>query len=116
MNACQRVMAFSSDPDPWLSTAGQTLSKGSPTSAALGQTMQERACDLSLAETFQLELQASMGCCVYPDFAEGVRALLVDKDKNPNWQPKTHGEVTTEWIAGHLVPRFEGSNPLIDLH
>jgi hypothetical protein len=68
-----------------------------------------------LAQTFKLELQASMGCCVHPDFYEGVRALLVDKDKRPKWQPTDISEVTPEWIESHLKPRFEGEHPLDDL-
>ena len=28
-----------------------------------------------------------------PDFAEGVRAALIDKDNSPNWSPKTIDKV-----------------------
>ena len=28
-----------------------------------------------------------------PDFAEGVRAALIDKDNSPNWNPKTIDKV-----------------------
>ena len=110
-----RLRALGSDADPWLALAANTFAKGSPTSAALGLEMQRRARHLSLADTFRLELQASMGCCAHPDFAEGVRAVLVDKDRNPRWQPSSLDAVSDDWIADHLRPRFEGQHPLADL-
>lgn len=110
-----RLAALAEDADPWLAQAGKTFVTGSPTSAALGLEMQHRCRDLSLADAFRLELQASMGCCAHADFAEGVRALLIDKDKSPRWQPATLAEVTPEWIEDHLRPRFEGAHPLADL-
>lgn len=110
-----RFKLLAEDADPWLSQAAQTFIKGSPTSAALGLHMQERVRLLSLAQTFKLELQASLGCCVHPDFYEGVRALLVDKDKSPKWQPAEISEITPEWIESHLKPRFDEEHPLEDL-
>jgi enoyl-CoA hydratase/carnithine racemase len=110
-----RLAALADDADPWLAQAGAAFAKGSPTSAVLGLELQRRARHLSLADTFRLELQASVGCCAHTDFAEGVRALLVDKDKNPRWSPATLDEVTPAWIADHLKPRFTGPHPLADL-
>ena len=107
-----RLRDMSRDEDPWLAQAAMTFMKGSPTSAVLGLEMQKRAQHLSLADTFRLELQASLGCCVHPDFYEGVRALLVDKDKNPKWSPPSIFEVTADWIESHLEPRFENGHPL----
>lgn len=110
-----RLLALASDPDPWLAQAGATFAGGSPTSAALSFELQRRARGLSLAEVFRLEYQASVGCCVHHDFAEGVRALLVDKDRNPRWQPAALGEVGPDLIEAHLRPRFDGPHPLGDL-
>ena len=110
-----RMAALAQDADPWLAQAAQTFLKGSPTSAALGLELQRRARNLSLADTFRLEWQASVGCCAHTDFAEGVRALLIDKDKQPKWQPATLAEVTPAWIDDHLKPRFDGAHPLADL-
>ena len=39
---------------------------------------------------------------MHPDFAEGVRALLVDKDQSPKWIPATQDEVTEEWIDSYF--------------
>jgi hypothetical protein len=33
-----------------------------------------------------------------------VRALLIDKDKNPQWRFKTVDEVTSDWIQAMLAP------------
>jgi len=42
---------------------------------------------LSLKECLAYEKTASMEAAFHPDFIEGVRALLIDKDKKPAWQP-----------------------------
>lgn len=77
--------------------------------------MQRRLRHASLAEVFRLEYQASVGCCVAPDFAEGVRALLVDKDKAPRWRPASIDEVDTQ-VDAYLQARFVGAHPLNDLN
>ena len=111
-----RLAALAHDADPWLAAAGAGFAKGSPTSARLAFEMQRRVRHLSLADAFRLEYQASVGCCVHADFAEGVRALLVDKDKTPRWQPSTLAEACDALVEAHLAPRFDGAHPLADLH
>ena len=64
---------------------------------------------------FRLEWQASVGCCMHGDFAEGVRALLVDKDKSPRWQPAALAEADDALVDALLAPRFAGAHPLADL-
>ena len=110
-----RLLALANDADPWLANAAAAFAKGAPTSARLAIEMQRRARHLSLADVFRLEYQASVGCCLHGDFAEGVRALLVDKDKAPRWQPATLGEVGPALVTRMLAPRFDGPHPLADL-
>lgn len=38
------------------------------------------------------------------DFLEGVRALIVDKDNSPKWDPPTPEAVTDEWIDAIFAP------------
>ncbi len=112
-----RLTALTADADPWLAQAGTAFTNGSPRSAELALALQRRLRHGSLAEVFRLEWQASVGCCMHADFAEGVRALLVDKDKQPRWQPATLDALDeVGWrahVAAHLQPR--GTNPLADL-
>jgi enoyl-CoA hydratase/carnithine racemase len=102
--------------DAWLEQAAVTLAAGSPSSAALSHALQQRARDLSLADAFRMELTASMHCAARPDFAEGIRALLIDKDRRPRWSPATLAEVTEEWIEGYFASPWQpGEHPLADL-
>lgn len=110
-----RLTALADSSDPWLARAGANFKGGSPTSIALAWELQQRARFMSLADVFRLEWQAAVGCCVHHDFAEGARAILVDKDRNPRWQPAALDAVTPELMAAHLRPRFEGTHPLADL-
>lgn len=110
-----RLAALADDPDPWLARAGANFKNGSPVSIALAWELQRRTHFMSLADVFRLEWQAAIGCCVHHDFAEGARAILIDKDRNPHWQPATLDQVTPELIEAHLRPRFQGAHPLADL-
>ena len=98
-----------------LAKAAQAYAHGSPTSAALSYELMKRHANADLADVLRLEYQASLGCCAHPDFPEGVRALLVDKDKLPRWTPAHLREVEAELIADILTPRFKDSHPLADL-
>jgi hypothetical protein len=69
-----------------------------------------------LADVFRLEYLAALHCAARPDFAEGIRALLIDKDLNPKWHPATHGEITAQWINGFIAnPWSDAAHPLADL-
>lgn len=90
--------------EKWLARAKQTLLSGSPLSwyliyqqSLLCQSIQTNA--LSLADCFRLELGWSVNCCAYGDFAEGVRALLIDKDKSPQWKYQSLAEIPANALA-----------------
>lgn len=111
-----RIVGYAGD-DPWLQRAARSLAAGSPTTAALIWELQRRAPGLSLADVFRLELIVALQCCAHPDLAEGVRALLIDKDNQPHWTPPTLASVTREWIEQHFTapPWPDGRHPLADL-
>jgi len=100
----QRLRALQSD-DAWLQTAVKTYSRGAPTSVAISWALWQRVPRMSLAEVFRLEYQASLGLCAHTDFTEGIRAVLVDKDRNPKWSPATLAGITPAFINEHLRPR-----------
>lgn len=108
------ALTAASPDDLWLDRAARTLAKGSPTSAALIFRQWQRGRTMTLAEVFREELIISTQCARHPDFIEGVRALLVDKDNAPRWQPATLAEITESWIDGHYVSPWQGEHPLED--
>ena len=111
-----RLGALGEHADAWLATAGRAFARGSPTSAMLGFRLQQRARHLSLADVFRMEYHASIGCAMGHDFPEGIRALLVDKDRNPRWMPDRLEQVRPEDIDACLQAHHPGEHPLADLH
>ncbi|MDX7695006.1 enoyl-CoA hydratase/isomerase family protein [Aeromonas dhakensis] len=94
--------------EPALAQARATCQSGSPISRAILWRQFWQARRQSLAEVFADELTLSVNCVLRGDFVEGVRALLIDKDKSPRWQAPQRGEA---WLdAFYRWP--EGDNPL----
>jgi enoyl-CoA hydratase/carnithine racemase len=110
------IVAYAGD-DPWLKRAASTLAAGSPTTAALSWELQRRGRKMSLEDALRMELIVAVQCCAHPDLAEGVRALLIDKDNAPRWTPRTLNEVTLGWIDEHFAEPIwpGGEHPLADL-
>ncbi len=80
-----RVQSYNTE-HVWLERALKTMQAGSPLSFHLVYQQSLLGCELSLEEVFEFELELSCHCCAYGDFVEGVRALLIDKDRQPKWK------------------------------
>ena len=100
--------------DPWLSAASKSMAKGSPLAALVAFRQLEETHYASLREVFQAELVLATNIMRYPEFAEGVRALLIDKDRKPDWRYKSTREVPAEVVDSFFKAPWE-EHPLADL-
>ncbi len=69
------------------------LAERSPTAVVLTLRLLRHNEGRALEEVFQADLRAARFLLAHPDYVEGVRARLVDKDDNPQWQPGSIEEV-----------------------
>lgn len=109
----QALASLENDDDALLAKAAKTLLGGSPLTAHLVWEQIRRARHLSLAQVFQMEYGMSLNCCRHPEFAEGVRARLIDKDHAPHWHWPDVNHVPEQVIAAHFAPPDD--HPLADL-
>eukprot|EP01121_Diplochlamys_sp_Union-15-3_P013770 TRINITY_DN4323_c0_g1_i1.p1 TRINITY_DN4323_c0_g1~~TRINITY_DN4323_c0_g1_i1.p1 ORF type:complete len:265 (-),score=37.26 TRINITY_DN4323_c0_g1_i1:3-737(-) len=101
----------------WSKSQLETLSKMSPTSLKVVFSQIKRGSKLNLGECFKMEYRMSQQFMKQNDFREGVRALLVDKDKNPRWKPATIKEVTDTMVEEYFKPLSpEHELPIEDRH
>jgi enoyl-CoA hydratase len=85
--------------EPAAAEAADALRRNSPTSVEVTRRALLEASDLrSLEECLELEYRISCAFLDTPDFVEGVRAAIVDKDRSPTWVPATFDQVTEDQI------------------
>ena len=80
------------------------LEQASPGAAMVAGYQQQRAKYQNLTQVVLQEHDLAMRLLSDGEWCEGVRALLVDKDKNPQWRFKVVDEVTPDWIQAMLAP------------
>ncbi|MBA5688670.1 enoyl-CoA hydratase/isomerase family protein [Duganella sp. LX47W] len=95
---------------PWLAKAAGAPKDASPGAMRLAWRMLETAKDMSLADVFRLEYGVALHCAAQGDFAEGIRALLIDKDMAPRWLPAS----STDTFLDN--PWTNTPHPLADIH
>ncbi|WOG30015.1 enoyl-CoA hydratase/isomerase family protein [Endozoicomonas sp. 8E] len=102
--------------DSWLEQARNIALTGSALSAVVAYEQFKKSRYVSLKEVFQSELVLSINCVLKGDFQEGVRALLVDKDNQPQWAYPLIEEVPREKVVEMFTPPWgESANPLSNL-
>lgn len=88
----------------WAIKTADLLDSRSPLATAVTLEMLRRGRHLSLEDCFALELHLDQQWFERGDLIEGVRALLIDKDKKPRWNPPTLEALD----ADHVASFFDG--------
>jgi len=83
----------------WAEETVKLLDSRSPLALCITLELLRRGRELPLAECFALELELDRQWFARGDIMEGVRALIIDKDKAPRWNPPSLDAVTAERIA-----------------
>ena len=90
------------DNSEWANNTLEVLSKKSPTSMGVALKQLSLAKNLSLKECLIMEFRICQAMMAKNDFYEGVRANLVDKDRNPKWDPESINGVTEKIVNEHF--------------
>jgi len=85
-------------------TAATAIRTKSPTSLKLALAQMRAGASLSFEACMQTEFRIVSRIIHGHDFYEGVRAVIVDKDNAPHWQPAALADVADAEIARHLAP------------
>ena len=101
-NSVQEILASldsaTVDGDEWARETASTIRSKSPISLAVTLEQLIRGEDKSLKDCLQMELFMAKQFMHNENFYEGVRSVLVDKDRNPTWVPATIDDVKREDI------------------
>jgi len=79
-----------------------TMRTKSPTSMKVTFRQLRQGGALGFNDCMRMEYRLACACMAGHDFYEGVRAVVVDKDQKPAWQPARLEEVTEALVARHF--------------
>ena len=107
------ISDFQTD-NAWLTKAQANLAYASPLSLAISAKQLKESEQQSLKTIFNNELVLSRNLARHSEFIEGVRALLIDKDKQPQWQFQSVDDIPTAFIDSFFTSPWQ-KNPLANL-
>ncbi|KAA0110177.1 enoyl-CoA hydratase/isomerase family protein [Mycolicibacterium sp. P1-5] len=85
--------------------AADLIASRSPIAASVALASLRRAAELdSLEDVLVQEYRVSSAALKSRDFVEGIRAQIVDKDRNPKWNPPSLAAVTEQDVEQYFAP------------
>ena len=103
------LAALEADGGDWAGATLAGLRGTSPQACKVAlRLLRQGAAQTDFAEEMRIEYGVAAHVCQRPDFIEGVRALLIDKDHAPRWDPPTPEGVTDHMLDTIFAPLPEG--------
>jgi enoyl-CoA hydratase/carnithine racemase len=109
LNRCATVIAYREAlnalavREPYFANAAKNLNQGSPTAAHVTFAYLQYSKSLEIDEVLALDLILAKQFQRHHDFTEGVRALLIDKDKTPKWSPPEWHAISQTLVDAHFA-------------
>jgi enoyl-CoA hydratase/carnithine racemase len=105
--------SLASDPSPFAQKALAAMRQRSPLLMCVTRELLARGAQLDVADCLRMERSVVRRNFEHGEVLEGVRALVIDKDNAPKWNPPTLEEVTPEMVARFFEPVWpEWAHPL----
>ena len=98
---------------PWAGEVAADIRRHSPMALAVAFALLRRGRRLGLKEVLELDYRVASRRLPAPDLQEGVRALLIDKDRRPRWQPASLAEVDPGAVEAHFAPLPAGEEMVL---
>ncbi|MDP3702210.1 MAG: enoyl-CoA hydratase/isomerase family protein [Hylemonella sp.] len=119
------LQTLEKEPGEWAATTAQALRTHSPLMLEVTLEQIRRGATMTLADELRMERDMVRQCfntrhldryMTATDTMEGIRALVIDKDRAPKWMPPRLEEVTPDMVEGFFTPAWPAhAHPLRDL-
>ncbi|MCG2584961.1 enoyl-CoA hydratase/isomerase family protein [Massilia sp. TS11] len=110
------MAALAADASPFAQQALAAMRTRSPLLMCVTQELLRRGASLDVADCLRLERNLVRRTFEHGEVLEGVRALVIDKDNRPQWNPPTLEAVTEAMVARFFEPPWPAAtHPLRSL-
>lgn len=110
------VASLAQDNHPFAQNTLTAMGKRSPLMMCVTLTQLRRGAQMSIADCLRMERTMVRRCFEHGEVLEGVRAVVIDKDNAPKWNPATLPEVSADMVARFFTPAWpDRAHPLRDL-
>jgi enoyl-CoA hydratase len=103
-----RLVAEEDSHREWAQGVIKDLMHNSPTALKITFRHVRAAADMDLRATLEQNYRIAVRCMQGHDFYEGVRATLIDRDRNPRWQPPKLEDVSAAEVDSYFAPPDRG--------
>lgn len=104
-NSVEAILeSLTKDGDAWCQDIAAQLRSKSPTSLKVTLHALQQAEKLGFNELMQVDFRLTNRFLLGHDFFEGIRALLIDKDKKAEWRPAKLEEVSLQQVESYFSP------------
>lgn len=108
------IANLETDGSEWAQNTLKTLAKMSPTSLKVSMKQLNIGSSLDLRSCLKAEFRMAVHCVIDSDFKEGVRAMLIDRDQAPKWNPSKLSDVTEQQVARFFGPLPDGDELIFE--
>ncbi len=99
------LASLEADDSDWAAKERDTLGTKSPQTCKVAlRQLAESAGLTDFADNMRMEYRIASRVLLRPDFAEGVRAVIVDKTHDPKWNPPTPEDVSDDLLDAIFAP------------